>query len=222
MLINGGSDVSAYEGFIANAAGINASATVDGPSSTWTMNQGLYVGHRGTGALNVTSGGQVSSRSAYIASNAGSVGNAIIDGAGSKWSVVGTLGVGFSSGSGTLSITNAGQVSTTAKVYVGSSIGSASSVTISGTGSKLTVNGDFEIEGNTSLSTIGIDSGGVLTSIGDTHYENNSLITVDGPGSTLSASYDQYIGYAGTATIHVTNGAQFIGGKGLLGFEANS
>jgi len=121
--VSGGSVTNA-NGYLGNAAGGVGTATVS--SGTWANSGGLYVGHSGTGTLNVT-GGSVTNTAGILGDAAGSVGTATVSGG--TWANSGALRVGVS-GTGTLNVTGGSVTNTDG--YIGSSAGRVGTATVSG------------------------------------------------------------------------------------------
>jgi outer membrane autotransporter protein len=131
-ILNGGS-VSNAKAYVGGAAGHTGTGivTVDGAGSTWTNSNNIYVGHYGTGTLNITNGGLVSSAGGYLGDVVGSTGNAAVNGPGSSWAVNGSLSVG-NNGAGTLTIANRGVVSVGGVAVLASQAGSTGTLNIGG------------------------------------------------------------------------------------------
>jgi len=55
-----GTVISEWDGNIGYESGSTGAVTIDGPGSTWTNNQALYVGCNGSGTLTISNGGLVS------------------------------------------------------------------------------------------------------------------------------------------------------------------
>jgi fibronectin-binding autotransporter adhesin len=109
-VLNGG-QVTSSQGVIGSQAASVGIATVSGAGSRWTMTGDLLVDTGGTGTLNITNGGVVSNATGILATlNFQLSGTATVDGAGSHWINSGNVIVG-DTGPGTLTISNAGQVS---------------------------------------------------------------------------------------------------------------
>src|SRR6185436_6629604 len=85
-------------------------ATVRGQKSWWRITGELEVGANGEGVLRIENGGTVESSNSYIGHASGSSGAAVVTGVGSIWDLHnGTLFVG-NSGTGSLTISDAGAV----------------------------------------------------------------------------------------------------------------
>jgi T5SS/PEP-CTERM-associated repeat protein len=220
-IADGGNVSSAYSSAVGYGPDSIGAVTVDGPGSRWNSGA-LTVGLMGRGELSITNGGSVSSdyRSDIAAFQVGSRGAVTVDGAGSAWTCSGTISVG-GNGCGTLLITNGGSVTSN-----GGGIGAgwppmepSSSVTVAGSGSAWTNNGNLVVCGMLSVL-----NGGHVSSaqgvIGDS-YSSVGSVTVDGIGSTWTNSGSLTVGgalliaHGGSVTSHggsVTGGSY--GGTG--------
>ena len=213
LLISNGGAVSNYNGWIGYNPGSTGVATVDGIGSIWMNSKNLLVGESGSGTLSITSGGAASDVAAAVGDQAGSSGAATVDGTGSSWTNSGDLFIG-NDGSGTLLITNGGAVtsdtgSPTYGAVIGSVPGSTGAVTVSGSGSTLTVDDANLHVGFNGTGTLSITSGGaafdVAAAVGD-QAGSSGAVTVDGTGSSWTNSGDLIIGNDGSGTLLITNG----------------
>ena len=203
-----------------NASG-TGSAVVDGVGSKWSATSMLYVGFNGAGTLEVRNGGEVAAATGLLGN--GFSGSATIDGVGSKWSNSGEFHVGRF-GTGTLNVTNGGAVSNTAG-FVGTSVGARGTATIDGEGSTwnntsaLTV-GDFHGAG-----TLNVTQGGAVTSVGGyiaLADQSTGDVTVDGVGSTWTATGELRVGDVGVGTLTVKNGGLTSNVNSFVGNTAGS
>ncbi len=222
--------VSARLGIVAGAVG---EATVDGGGSGWTVGSGgLGVGIDGTGSLTVTGGAVVDSSNTVLGANTGSSGTATVSGSGSTLRNAGNLYVG-GAGDASLNIEADGSV-TSDSGYVARLTGSTSSVIVSGGGSNWTLaralvvgyqNGTY---GDVSVITGGGIQAGQVT-LGDLAGSSGAM-TIDGTGSNVSVQVDNNIaysgymdiGYDGSGSVVVSNGASLDAYKLYLGTEARS
>ncbi|TQN62162.1 autotransporter domain-containing protein [Agrobacterium tumefaciens] len=222
--------VSARLGIVAGAVG---EATVDGGGSGWTVGSGgLGVGIDGTGSLTVTGGAVVDSSNTVLGANTGSSGTATVSGSGSTLRNAGNLYVG-GAGDASLNIEADGSV-TSDSGYVARLTGSTSSVIVSGGGSNWTLaralvvgyqNGTY---GDVSVITGGGIQAGQVT-LGDLAGSSGAM-TIDGTGSNVSVQVDNNIaysgymdiGYDGSGSVVVSNGASLDAYKLYLGTGAGS
>ena len=175
----------------------------------------VYIGNVNSGALDIFGGGQLESfYGNEIGRNAGSGGAVTVDGIGSSWQLAGpsaSLDVG-ASGEGSLTITNGGEV-LNADSYLSTSIGdnagSSGTVTVNGTGSKLTnINASINV-GNSGNGTLNILNGGsVSNTFGSVGRQAGGIgtVTVNGTGSSWNnTSAILYLGESGSGTINIIN-----------------
>jgi T5SS/PEP-CTERM-associated repeat protein len=165
--------------------------------------------------LTVDGGSQLLSDNGYIGYSSAAAGLVNISGPGSSWSS-GPLFVG-NSGSGTLSITNGGDASAFGS-YIG---GGSGLITVDGAGSTLTSLAPIFVGANGS-GTLSISNGGCVNGFPQPTYigygaGSIGLVTVDGVGSKLAVGTnfggtgDYYVGFNGSGTLSVTNGASASG-----------
>lgn len=111
-------------GYVGHDAGSTGTVTVSGQGSWWNNLGDVVIGQFGRGTLDVLAGGLVSSETGYIGASGGSVGVVTVsgdDGLGnaSTWTHQYDLYVG-DAGSGTLNVTQGGQVVTSGRIDIGS------------------------------------------------------------------------------------------------------
>jgi T5SS/PEP-CTERM-associated repeat protein len=118
MTIRAGAQVFSNTGYVAYAPGSESGVSVEGPDSTWTTNQLLFVGNHGVGNLQIMAGGQVHTTAgdAVIGGSFGSTGSGsvVVDGAGSALTLSSADPSGLyvgDDGPGVLTVTNGGTVS---------------------------------------------------------------------------------------------------------------
>jgi fibronectin-binding autotransporter adhesin len=189
LSITAGGTVSSVRAYIGSLTGSGV-VTVNGTGSTWTNSTYLYVGYYGgTGTLSITNHGSVSSSSGYLGNYSGSAGAVTVDGAGSTWTNSSVLYVGGyvgnNGGSGTLSVTNGGNVANTVG-YIGYSPGSTGFVRVDGTGSTWT-NSSYVYVGNSGTGAVSITGGAALAAKFLLVTSSESLFAIDvGRGSSLT------------------------------------
>ncbi len=221
-------------GYIGDKAGSSGAVTVTGSGSAWTQNAELFVGNAGTGALVISNGGAVSVSAfvegCVIGDNAGSKGMVTVTGPGSVLNLDAPLVVG-EAGTGTLQISDGGAVSNTSgnndlPASIGDSAGSSGMVTVTGSGSLWTNNGDLNV-GNSGTGTLLISSGGGV-STEDAYIGENAgasgAVTVTGSGSTWKnvAGTGLWIGYSGTGTMAVNGGGAVSDSFSFIGVDKGS
>ena len=127
----------------------------------------------------------------------------------------GPLGVGYG-GAGSLNISG-GQVVTSSAGYLGYKPGSNGTATISGSGSKW-ISG-LAIVGDYGVGTLNVNSGGTFSTNGSYLYiadangagsatpSSIGTVNLDGSGTTATAAGGIVVGFTGTGTVNITNGA---------------
>ena len=183
------------------------------------------IGH---GTLALSSGGTVNNFDGLIGNSSGSSGAVTVDGAGSAWHISSDLEVGLSGSgaNGTLAITNGGAV--TAGWYMGVGInGNSGAITVDGTGSSLSLLGGMDLggggPGGPGTGTLAITHGGSVS----TNYSNIGgsdgsvgAVSVEGTGSTWTASGDLLVGASGNGSLTITNGG-VVTSASALGFTTS-
>ena len=163
LTVDGGSRISSHLGYIGYGSGATGVVNISGSNSLWKT-YGVCVGCSGGGTLSLANGGcllmQANSEtsSSYIGYSPGSSGLVSVDGPGSTLTNEFDLYVG-NSGSGTISITNGGSISSTlhshrCNIYIGYGSGSKGVAAVDGAGSKWIGYGIFRVgwSGNGMLS----------------------------------------------------------------------
>jgi T5SS/PEP-CTERM-associated repeat protein/autotransporter-associated beta strand protein len=227
MLITGGASAFDHQGFIGDNAGSSGTVTVSGKGSEWMNDGPLYIGNAGTGSLTITDGASMPPAyyySTYIGNAEGSNGTLTVSGNGSTWVSGGEFYVG-NSGSGTLIISNGGAFR--GGGYLGEQIGSTGSATISGTGSTWT--SGFLSVGAGGAGSLLITDGGLLAGDGanifiGTSYGAHGAITVSGSGSSMNdgGSSDLYVGFDGSGTLAITDGATVSSFVATIGYASRA
>ncbi len=227
LTVTRGASVTAANAVIASAAGSNGVVQVDGTGSTWT-NGNLYVGNSGNGTLNITNGGAVMNAStyAYIGYNSGSTGTVTVDGIASKWTSVSGLYVG-NSGNGTLKVTDGGAVSVAGATYVGAGAGSSGAINFGTNGGTLTTQmlyaSQAQLSGEGTINTLGVvgDMDLVFDSthgMKQTFMVQNVALNLDMSSGTSTLG----VGWVGSGSITIHDGAQIKSSYGYLGYQSGS
>ena len=211
------------------------SVTVDGVGSAWTPYT-LNVGNGGNGTLTICNGGQVASQIASSIGTSGGVGDVTVTGVGSLWTVSAffpynaTINVG-DGGTGSLTVSHGGKVSTLLG-YIGTEkANSLGSVTVDGAGSLLSLsssdsysNGNLYVGYGQGNGTLMISHGGkVSDGYGYIGYGYNAptlgSVTVDGTGS-LWTNDSLYVGYSdGNGTLSITHGGYVSSNSAYVGYN---
>ena len=219
-----GSQADGFGGTIGENAGANGTLTISGSGSTLDCSYALYLGDFGSGTLQVINGGTVTTGqadyNAIIGNNSGSNGTATVSGNGSTWTITYGLDIG-ESGSGALVISGGGKVTediqqdSLTDMFVGDQAGSSGMVTVSGSGSILTlsVNSNLLI-GESGSGALLVTNGGTVVNnipsaggfcvIGD-QVDSSGAVTVSGSGSLLENN-ELEVGVYGSGTLSVMSG----------------
>jgi T5SS/PEP-CTERM-associated repeat protein/probable HAF family extracellular repeat protein len=230
MEIVDGGTVSSRAGFIGFDSPSLGEVVVSGAGSTWdiripTIVGGgpLYVGHSGTGSLEVTNGGVVRNSDGHIGFLDGSAGHVHIVGTGSTWNNSGGLHVGSSGISGMMEIVDGGTVLNT-DGFIGFNAGSQGEVLVSGSGSTWDNSGVLHV-GSSGTGTMDIvDGGTVLNTDGFIGFNSGSQgeVLVSGSGSTWDNSGVLHVGSSGTGTMEIIDGGTVLNTDGFIGFNTGS
>ena len=131
LTVSGGGRVtSTAASYLGYRAGSEGTAFVTGVGSSWETSTDFNVGSSGTGFLTVSDGGRVTSTTySAIGAVAGSEGAAIVTGVGSIFESRGQLRVG-ASGTGTLTVSDGGLVSSTGTMFIALNAGSTGTLNI--------------------------------------------------------------------------------------------
>ena len=224
--ITGGAAVFATMGYgcIGEWVGATGAVTVDGTGSTWADLTFLNIGLGGNGTLERHQRrGRQQQRCGLSRLQLGLNGQRDRKRRASSTWTNGPIDVGIS-GSGTLSVSGGGAVSSGSGSIAGSS-GSTSVATVDGVGSTWSNNGSLVV-GNSGSGTLSVTNGGAVSSIGGSigaSSGSTGVATVDGAGSTWTSGSDLYVGNSGSGTLNVTNGgAVSVAGTTYVGFGAGS
>jgi len=234
LTIQNGWTLSATNAYLGNNTGSNATATVTGANSTWSVDGSEFVvGRSGNGSLTVSDGGNISGVFlAYIGEFFGSNGTATVTGTNSTWNAP-ILNVG-DSGNGSLTISDSGNV-TTALSTVGSMSGSYGMVLVTGNQSTWNIIKSLAV-GGLGNGTLTISGGGNVTAgssdmqLGDSGESNigessggNGTVQVTGANSTLTIPNSLYVGDSGSGNLIISQGGSVIsGGSGNLFIPSRS
>ena len=190
-------------------AGSVGTINISDSGSAVTSTKHIYVGHEGTGYLNITNGGSLTgSAGASIGSQVGSNGAAIVSGSGSTWTMTSDLLVG-EYGTGELTISDYGQVTCQTTALLGLYQDASGIVNISGSGASLALTSDL-VAGYEGSGEINVSGGATVTNGG---YGNigrmvsaTGTVNVSDSGSTWTSSNTLNVGSEGTGYLNITNG----------------
>ncbi|MER8376276.1 autotransporter outer membrane beta-barrel domain-containing protein [Mesorhizobium sp. M1406] len=187
-----------------------ATATVDGPGSSWSTDDVLAVGAGGHATLSITNGGSADADAVVVGGATTAAGAVTVDGAGSKWTNKNGLYLG-DQGSGTLTVTNGG-VASGGFAYMGIGADATGQATVDGTDSLWEMHGDL---------LIGFDgTASVTLSNGGTAIVDGLTVIASQAGSTGNLNIGGAAGSAATgAGIFDPAALQFGAGTGALNFN---
>lgn len=200
-------------------------ATVTGYSSTWTNASSLTVGYGGNGTLNVTAGANYSSAGTLtIGQLFGSTGNVLVSGTDSMLSLSSSGAVIGASGAGTIQVQSGGNVVHTGGgvIFVGSNSQGVGTITVNGTGSMLTSNGEISV-GEAGHGTLNITGGGEVVSDSASLGYNTTAsgkATVSGNGSIWTTD-TLTVGRSGQGLLTISDGGTLYSGQGTIGVLAS-
>ena len=198
-----GSD--AWVGLIWPAA---PAVTSTAAGSLWAVSGKFMVGNESTGTLNITASSQVAAGSANSRQSLQQHRHGQHRRNRFKVDRFGTVDY-WSDGSGTLTVTGGGQVtSAQGEIAFLSPSGSHGAVTVDGSNSKWTNTGALFLGGDGTNAAVGeltISAGGVVQNTGG--ELDTGSVTVEGPGSQWVNSDSLTIGYKGVGTLTVNGGA---------------
>lgn len=136
------------------------------------------------------------------------MGIATVTGAGSSWSSGVNFLVGIN-GTGTLTISDGGVVSSTNSSYLGAYPTGLGTATITGAGSSWSSSNEFYV-GLHGTGSLTISDEGTVTSTSSSYIGASSISTgtaaVTGTGSSWSSGADFFIGYDGSGTLTISDG----------------
>ena len=216
---DGGQVLQTGGGFISTNSSAVGIATVTGVGSAWSVGSDqIIVGWTGgKGTLNIEAGGTVNSVGFVAGYAASTTGDVLVDGTGSSLHSAGPMDIGLS-GTGTLTISNGGQVTgglATGNSYfnIATNSGSNGRVEVNGTGSSLNIVNRINV-GNSGSGALTVSNGGAVA--GTALYVGNSAaavgtVLVDGAGSSLSAASVNF--GVGSGALTVSDGGTVVAGQ---------
>ena len=175
-----------------------------GAGTVWNSST-LYLGYMNcTGVLSITDGASVTDTMAYVG-YCGYVGSSpdpssvTVSGVGSTW-VSNSLTLGYNSARGSLTVSQGGNVTTTATACLGNYSGSGSA-TITGAGSTWTHSGTLSIGAEDGEGSLTIENGGHVSDanaqISGLGLNTRGQALVKGPGSVWNTSGGLAVGNSG-------------------------
>lgn len=220
------------EGVSAGDVGV---VNLNGAGSTWTINNGAFIGEYGTGTVNITNGGVLTIyASTYvpnIAYGSGSTGIVNVTGPGSILNTSGSFFVGYG-GAATLQITQGGVVNSTLTsgsqaVSLAYQSTATAAVTVDGAGSQWNMTNSSL--GSYNTANITVSNGGQINTQGFALAGQNSSLTITGvdPTTGAPATFNTTsmvistspipTGSAAAAMVNVTNGGILNSTQTLVG-----
>ena len=196
---------------------VNVALDVDGTGA-------MGAGYTGTGSLSVSDGLDVACTTGYLGYHAGSTGTATVAGAGSTFSAGAGLHVGFG-GSGALNINNGGVVNVTGETRVADQAGSTGQLNFSN--GTLNTDGLFvttsDVAGTGTINTHSIVSDVSLT-FDSTHGAAQTVTVNENVQANLNfeGTAAVGVGYAASAALSVSQGAELNSTQGYLGYHVGS
>ncbi len=226
MLKNGASIHTwrAWAGYFSTATG---TITVDGPSTVWQNDYHFYVGAHGVGYMYIQNSGTVNTFRARVGEFPSSTGTVNIIGTGASWNIGDQLSMGSGTAAhGTINV-NQGAYLANSEGVIGNLLGGFGTVNVDGTGTRWNNTVQLHVgQDGTGLASItnGARTDSGFSTIGR-YGAGIGTINVDGAG-TLFNSVGAFndvlgpalnVGYWGTGTLNVTNGARVQSKHGAIG-----
>ena len=214
-----------FDGTTPATTGFGTGGTATVNMSATSGNGDLGVGYASNATLTIQNGANVYATNGYLGYNTGSSGTATVNG--STWNNSGALYVGYN-GNGQLNIPNGAVTVTgmTSVAYSGTNTAAIGAINFNGgtlttgalyaAGSALTGSGSITTTALVSDLNLAFNAAGSCS----TTFGTGGNATVN--MSATSAQGDLGVGYAGTATLAIQNGANVYSLNGWLGVLANS
>ncbi len=187
----------------------------------------LIVGRYGMGTINVANGRDVTvADGTVLGLHAGSTGNVTVSGAGSTWTSGGDLTLGLlvgGSGTGALSISDGGVVSSFVGV-IGRSAGGSGTATVTGAGSTWNNSVDVLV-GSAGQGSMTISAGAVVSGINGSIAGltgSDGDVTVTGHGSQWNNTTNLIVGNAGAGALDILAGGYVSNTTGYIGNQSGS
>ena len=200
----------------------NNQVIVTGTNSSWRNIGALVVGNNGSGnSLLIADGASVSNANGSIAAGPGASNNIVtVTGVGSSWTNSGTLTVGALSRFNTLLVTSGGVVSGGSGDIGALSTPQRNVVSVSGSGSLLTVSNSLTVNG--SFNSLLITNGGRAVSahgkVGLNLDSTSNQAIVTGNGSAWICSANMTVGeFGGKNSLLISDGGWVESFDGIIG-----
>ena len=235
-----------------NAAGGSQTSVAFGSGGSlnvYVAGGNLGVGYKETGTMSIAEGVTIESNDGYLGYYSGSIGQATVTGTSSTWTNSGSLYVGRE-GSGTLTVTNGGQV-TAETLYASQSNLFGTGTISSSKGAVLDTDLCFNASGG-SQTSVAFGSGGTLTvnvaggNLGVGYKETGTMsiaegvtiesddgylgyysgstgaVTINGTDSVWTNASDLYVGRSGNGIMEITGGGAVSSQYGHIGRYSGS
>ncbi len=198
--------------------GVNAggtgflTVTTGGRIGDGTIRPNVTAGSAGTGTLTVNDNGRIDGAIFIVGNSSGVAGTATITGPNAAADFSGTTTVG-NAGTGSVTVTNGGTLTSTSTATLGSSLGADGTVAVSGVGSSWTIGSTATI-GSAGDGTLTVSAGGLVSATGGVVLGSAATgfgtATVTGAGSRWNLSAAQTIGSSGLGVMTVSSGGQVV------------
>ncbi|MCY2952967.1 MAG: hypothetical protein NTU53_13475 [Planctomycetota bacterium] len=227
LRISAGAKVDTVTGYVASSD--RGEVAIDGLASVWTNSGTLTIGRdkNTNGSIAITNGGSLSSNRVVIGEQVGSTGFVTIDGPSSTWTTTKGTTVG-DNGTGTMKVTNGATVSGSVNIAAGFTSPhspSVGTVIVDGPGSTLQAPQGVITVAEVNVGTLSITAGGKVSAkyFYVSHGERaRGTATVDGPGSTLTATETFSVGAAGTGELRITGGGSVFSTGAYVGRDSGT
>ncbi len=157
---------------------------VSGAGAVWNVNGECNVGSQGAATGTIANGGRINCDWGFIRRNAGSAGEMTVTGSGALWQIANGLTVG-SAGTGTLTVA-AGATVNSPGATIGSSNTAVGYAAVTGAGSAWNVDGSLSVGNNSSVATLAVADGGLVSVTSNLRVRAGSTLRM--AGGTVRAS----------------------------------
>lgn len=211
LVISEGATVT-VDGYLRSnlAEGGNSTILVTGSGTDLSVGTGFYIGSYGTSSLTISEDASVSVGTYTVLGYwENSEGLLSISGNGTSLSSSNSIFVGYY-GSGTLTISDGADVSSSSYTEIASKAEGNGTLVVTGTGSSFTSTNDLTI-GKRGDGTVVVSDGAALSSdtflIVGFYAGSEGTLTVTGSGSSVTSGDSFLLGYYGTGTTVISDGA---------------
>ena len=209
MHITGGSRVDSYRGYLAQDRDVLGTVSVIGIGSQWVMADGFYVGFAGDGYLTISAGGNVTNTFTLIGDFSSSYGEVLVTGPTSSWTQSGNLYVGFDSNRESLLTIDNGATVSNVQGMIGDKFGSMGRTIVRG--GSIWNNSTDLIVGFNGTGALEVSDGSRVTCesfrLASSSSSSVGHASVMGPGTNVTCTERVYVGWRGTASLTIGDGA---------------